>query len=100
MAWRTSLFLLLVAATVAAQYQPVLGGDFSDLEAREDLEAAGVLEGAQRVVRFVQVSDAHIIDDDAPYPMRQEILDDYITCLLYTSTSPRDQRGSRMPSSA
>ena len=25
---------------------------------------------------------------------------DYITCLLYTSPSPRDQRGSRMPSSA
>ena len=27
----------------------------------------------------------------------QELLD---TCLLYTSPSPRDQRGSRMPSSA
>ena len=25
---------------------------------------------------------------------------DYICCLLYTSPSPRDQRGSRMPSSA
>ena len=25
---------------------------------------------------------------------------DYHTCLLYTSPSPRDQRGSRMPSSA
>ena len=24
----------------------------------------------------------------------------YISCLLYTSPSPRDQRGSRMPSSA
>ena len=24
----------------------------------------------------------------------------YLTCLLYTSPSPRDQRGSRMPSSA
>ena len=26
--------------------------------------------------------------------------DQYNTCLLYTSPSPRDQRGSRMPSSA
>ena len=26
--------------------------------------------------------------------------DDYIICLLYTSPSPRDQSGSRMPSSA
>ena len=25
---------------------------------------------------------------------------EYLTCLLYTSPSPRDQRGSRMPSSA
>ena len=25
---------------------------------------------------------------------------DYFACLLYTSPSPRDQRGSRMPSSA
>ena len=25
---------------------------------------------------------------------------DVLTCLLYTSPSPRDQRGSRMPSSA
>ena len=25
---------------------------------------------------------------------------EYYTCLLYTSPSPRDQRGSRMPSSA
>ena len=27
-------------------------------------------------------------------------MDDLWTCLLYTSPSPRDQRGSRMPSSA
>ena len=26
--------------------------------------------------------------------------EDFDTCLLYTSPSPRDQRGSRMPSSA
>ena len=25
---------------------------------------------------------------------------EYVICLLYTSPSPRDQRGSRMPSSA
>ena len=29
-----------------------------------------------------------------------EIPEDYTICLLYTSPSPRDQRGSRMPSSA
>ena len=45
-----------------------------------------------------------------PYPiykrMREEVPlyyneeHDFYACLLYTSPSPRDQRGSRMPSSA
>ena len=30
----------------------------------------------------------------------REYYEDYNICLLYTSPSPRDQRGSRMPSSA
>ena len=30
----------------------------------------------------------------------KEVRDHYLVCLLYTSPSPRDQRGSRMPSSA
>ena len=30
----------------------------------------------------------------------REDIDVHCTCLLYTSPSPRDQRGSRMPSSA
>ena len=39
------------------------------------------------------------------FPMNQKfaafkITPGYDTCLLYTSPSPRDQRGSRMPSSA
>ena len=29
-----------------------------------------------------------------------KVADQYAICLLYTSPSPRDQRGSRMPSSA
>ena len=28
------------------------------------------------------------------------VMDEFTNCLLYTSPSPRDQRGSRMPSSA
>ena len=32
------------------------------------------------------------------YPIEDS--DNFVTCLLYTSPSPRDQRGSRMPSSA
>ena len=31
---------------------------------------------------------------------KQPVVDGHNNCLLYTSPSPRDQRGSRMPSSA
>ena len=36
------------------------------------------------------------------FPSKAQIIDTILTkiCLLYTSPSPRDQRGSRMPSSA
>ena len=37
---------------------------------------------------------------DAKYIEYLEENDIYTVCLLYTSPSPRDQRGSRMPSSA
>ena len=33
-------------------------------------------------------------------PFVERLFGDYPPCLLYTSPSPRDQRGSRMPSSA
>ena len=39
----------------------------------------------------------HIID---LYPKDTEFVCILNSCLLYTSPSPRDQRGSRMPSSA
>ena len=39
-------------------------------------------------------------DDAAAEAKFKEIQEAYDTCLLYTSPSPRDQRGSRMPSSA
>ena len=35
-----------------------------------------------------------------PYSMYETLTRGYGICLLYTSPSPRDQRGSRMPSSA
>ena len=47
-------------------------------------------EFAQQVVEPPQKSEFELV---------QERINNY-TCLLYTSPSPRDQRGSRMPSSA
>ena len=37
---------------------------------------------------------------DQEHGVAQRIFTDDADCLLYTSPSPRDQRGSRMPSSA
>ena len=39
-------------------------------------------------------------ENKAEYEKRKEALMTAEACLLYTSPSPRDQRGSRMPSSA
>ena len=39
-------------------------------------------------------------ENQATHLMTLRLQTKYLTCLLYTSPSPRDQRGSRMPSSA
>ena len=44
----------------------------------------------------VAVDELHRFDG----PVQQTVRAPLNTCLLYTSPSPRDQRGSRMPSSA
>lgn len=69
-----ALALLLAVAPALAQVQPG-PPDVTGLASREEVAAAGDLTGAQRVLRFVQVSDAHVLDDDAPYPLRQEPVD-------------------------
>ena len=40
------------------------------------------------------------VSDIEVYPLLRELDVPLYICLLYTSPSPRDQRGSRMPSSA
>ena len=44
--------------------------------------------------------DLAVATDDAPAAAPDPFDGDIDACLLYTSPSPRDQRGSRMPSSA
>lgn len=69
--WVVFVFIaMMLPLPSTAQFQPVEAPDWSGFTAREDIAAAGELEGAQRVLRFVQVSDAHILDDDAPEPIR------------------------------
>ena len=57
---------------------------------------ASIRAAAETGVDWVEV-DAKLARDGVPVLMHDDTLD---RCLLYTSPSPRDQRGSRMPSSA
>ena len=49
-------------------------------------------------VAAARVADLEQYNDDDGLTTESD--DDANSCLLYTSPSPRDQRGSRMPSSA
>ena len=52
--------------------------------------AAGIVSGKRGLRPQRSVGSGVIVSNDG----------EIMTCLLYTSPSPRDQRGSRMPSSA
>ena len=54
-------------------------------------KAGKVTEAVEEIKRFIQSADRQA---------ERETIEAYLRCLLYTSPSPRDQRGSRMPSSA
>ena len=60
---------------------------------------AGVNPGGQQVPNARLASEVRAGTPPADDPLAR-IPGYYETCLLYTSPSPRDQRGSRMPSSA
>ena len=67
-------------------------------------ETANIKEAAEkiRISKTLDLAascsaDNSVIAVEAIY---DELVDALVTCLLYTSPSPRDQRGSRMPSSA
>ncbi len=82
---------LLLTGLGTAQYQPIQPPDPSLFVAREDLAGAGNLSGAQRILRFVQVSDAHIIDDDAPPPMRSAPLDALFAPITSSAERPQEE---------
>ncbi|MGB1697595.1 MAG: metallophosphoesterase [Thermoplasmatota archaeon] len=85
-----ALLMMWTFAGAGGQFQPDPFAPEAFTE-RTELTEAGTYEGAKRVLRFVQVSDAHILDDDAPYPMRQEILDPYITFFSTSAQRPHEE---------
>lgn len=86
---RAVLTVILLIASVQGQFQPEW--DPANYLERAEIAHAGDAAVAERVLRFVQVSDAHILDDDAPYPMRQEILDPYITAFSTSAQRPHEE---------
>ena len=91
----------------------VAGGPVEDLDPPTDDEVWWALERADSVqggfpflhevqrnnVRIVKEKIADYIDPPRVVPLIGPVQLHHV-CLLYTSPSPRDQRGSRMPSSA
>ena len=63
-----------------------------------------LLDGLEIKVKVDLNSDAFVLmGGETPNNCKLQIMSSTLrvrTCLLYTSPSPRDQRGSRMPSSA
>ena len=60
----------------------------------------GAAEAAGEAVLDLVVSFTFGLIADAVAAITNSIITAMDSCLLYTSPSPRDQRGSRMPSSA
>ena len=69
---------------------------------RDGVEVGRFFEGHGNRDQIIQGIHYQIQKDLAPYNITVQLTgsDAVIGCLLYTSPSPRDQRGSRMPSSA
>ena len=68
------------------------------------LQELNMRKSDQRLKRKVRIRKKVYGDSNKPrlavYKSNKNIYVQAIDCLLYTSPSPRDQRGSRMPSSA
>ena len=73
---------------------------YSLLEILVVLAIIGTLMGLVAPRLLGNVDKSKVIAAQAQVKSLRLALDSFKVCLLYTSPSPRDQRGSRMPSSA
>ena len=61
---------------------------------------AGAAAGPTAARQAAERNDAELVSYDRDGEIFTAVIQQSGVCLLYTSPSPRDQRGSRMPSSA
>ena len=76
---------------------PAASDDDLGFDSIDDTEDDDVLELEAPAVAVEPEAEDIAADDDLGFDGDESLVD---VCLLYTSPSPRDQRGSRMPSSA
>ena len=80
--------------TQITQVPPVVSDSLRQVQAQNRLGAFSYGETTGKAIDGVTTVSNNVLQ------LKVSNKGGYITCLLYTSPSPRDQRGSRMPSSA
>ena len=86
-------------------YEHLLSSTISDVDRKKIIDALGNAASKYRMGIYntgfssekTNITNENLLDFSN---IMLSYLDHSISCLLYTSPSPRDQRGSRMPSSA
>ena len=89
----STLASLLQTSGLSADKIKIVEGDLADTQQSLASSMSASVSGTVDSTAFRAAIDAKIADDVASGKLTAN-------CLLYTSPSPRDQRGSRMPSSA
>ena len=96
-----SLFLFVVLTSPVCAQTDLLAPGVKEAYSTADFSRV-VDKSRELVEKYSKENVLVVIDiDNTLLAMNQDLgSDQWYNCLLYTSPSPRDQRGSRMPSSA
>ena len=97
--WLLLLRMLAVAGMILGLAGPVLNPESERTQGNGPLVIAIDASWAGAAI-WPRIRDAIAVELDQAAAQDRPVALVSLTCLLYTSPSPRDQRGSRMPSSA
>ena len=94
-----SEFVLAVTGVVRVRPGETRNSNITTGDVEVSVQEIKILNSSK--VSPIQVSENQTVDESIRLQYRYvDLRRSTMTCLLYTSPSPRDQRGSRMPSSA